>query len=80
MRILFDSQELKYKTPFGTLSQGELCTLNIHIPCSVQATKVECVLDFEDGRPGIVAELTKARTEDPYDIFSGSFSLKCKKA
>ena len=76
MRILFDSQELKYKTPFGTLSQGELCTLNIHIPCSVQATKVECVLDFEDDRPGIVAELTKARTEGPYDIFSGIFSME----
>ena len=75
MRILFDSQELKYKTPFGTLSQGELCTLNIHIPCSVQATKVECILDYEDGRPGVVAALTKARTEGAYDIFSGSFSI-----
>ncbi len=75
MRILFDSQEAKYKTPFGTLSQGELCALNIHIPCSVQATKVECILDFENGESGLTATLTKDRTEGPYDIFSGSFTL-----
>ncbi len=76
MRILFDSQELKYKAPFGTLSQGELCTLNIHIPCSVQATKVECILDFENGEPGLTATLTKERTEGPYDVFSGSFQME----
>ena len=75
MRILFDSQEAKYKIPFGTLSQGELCTLNIHIPCSVQATKVTCILDFENGEPGITATLYKDRTEGPYDIFSGCFQL-----
>ncbi len=76
MRILFDSQELQYKTPFGTLSQRELCTLNIHIPCSVEATKVACIFDFENGEPGLVATLTKDRTEGPYDIFSGSFQME----
>jgi len=75
MRILFDSQETKYKTPFGTLSQGELCTLNIHIPCSVEAMKVECIVDFHHGRNGLVATLAKSRTEGPYDIFSGSFQI-----
>ncbi len=76
MRILFDSQELQYKAPFGTLSQGELCTLNIHIPCSVEATKVQCILDFENGEPGLVAILAKDRTEGLCDIFSGSFSIQ----
>ena len=31
MRILFDSQQTQYKTPFGTLTPEENCTLKIHI-------------------------------------------------
>jgi len=75
MRILFDSQQTKYKTPFGTLSQGELCTLHIHIPCSVGALLAECILDFDNRENGTVVQLKKVQTEGAYDIFSGSFSL-----
>ena len=74
MRILFDSQQLQYKTPFGTLSQGEICTLHIHIPSSVGAVKVQCILDCESGG-SVVAELRKERIDGSYDIFGGSFSL-----
>ena len=41
MRILFDSKQLMHKDPFGTLVPDQKCTLNIHIPASVQATAVE---------------------------------------
>lgn len=32
MRILFDSRQTQYKTPFGTLRTGECCVLQIRIP------------------------------------------------
>ena len=75
MRILFDSQQLQYKNPFGTLSQGQSCQLHIHIPSSVGAIKTECILDFDNGETGAVVTLTKVGTEGLYDIFGGNFSL-----
>ena len=75
MRILFDSQQLCFKDPFGTLCPEQVCRLHIHIPTSVGALRAECILDFADGTPGITATLEKVRTEGAYDIFSGSFSF-----
>ncbi len=75
MRILFDSQKAMFKTPFGTLSQGQECTLHIHIPSSVGAVKAECILTLDDGSVSRVATLEKETTEGLYDIFGGSFSL-----
>ena len=49
MRILFDSKQLQYKTPFGTLTPDQDCTLTIHIPSTVQATKVTCIINHEYG-------------------------------
>ena len=49
MRILYDSKQAIYKTPFGTLTPGQMCTLNIHIPSTVQTTLVECVINYEHG-------------------------------
>ena len=76
MRILFDSQKLEHKTPFGTLCPGQSCELHVHIPSSVGAVRTECILDFADGQLGAVATLEKIRTEGAYDIFSGSFMLE----
>ncbi len=75
MRILFDSRLSAHKEPFGTLSQGQSCTLRIHIPVSVKAVKAECILNFENGEPGATVTLEKAETKGDYDIFAGSFSL-----
>lgn len=75
MRILFDSQQAMYKTPFGTLEQGQTCCLHMHIPSAVGAVRAECILDFEDGQPGLVATMTLEETRGSYDIFSGSFSI-----
>jgi len=75
MRILFDSQQKIYKDPFGTLSQGQACRLRIDVPCTVGAVGVACILNLEDGTPYREVPMKKVRTEGPYDIFSGSFSL-----
>ena len=75
MRILFDSKQLQYKTPFGTLVPNQICTLNIHIPSSVQARNVTCVLNYENGENAQIVPLTFQMKKGPYDIYQGSFSI-----
>ena len=75
MRILFDSKKSIYKTPFGTLSAGQECTLNIHIPGDVGAIQTHCILTRDDGGEPISVPLFCSAQEGAYDIFSGSFSL-----
>ncbi|MBQ9168565.1 MAG: glycoside hydrolase family 13 protein, partial [Oscillospiraceae bacterium] len=75
MRILFDSKQLQFKDPFGTLVPGQECTLNIHIPSSVQATAVECILTREDGSPALTAAMSYRKKMGAYDVFCGKFSF-----
>lgn len=75
MRILFDSKQLIYKNPFGTLVPGEKCVLHIHIPSSVQAAQVKCVLTHEDGTPAQEVPLHYEQTKGAYVVFGGEFSL-----
>ena len=76
MRILFDSQQTQYKTPFGTLTPEENCTLKIHIPSSVDAKKVECVFQNEDGSPAMVVPMEYAMKYGAYDIFKATFAFE----
>ena len=76
MRILFDSKQLIHKNPFGTLVPEQACTLHIHIPSSVAATQVQCILEQENGTPEAAAPLTFLEAKGAYDVFRGSFSLK----
>ena len=75
MRILYDSKLPQYKTPFGTLTPGEVCTLNIHIPATVQTTKVTCVINYENGDHAQDVVLEYKMKKGPYDIFQGKFSI-----
>ena len=75
MRILFDSKQPQFKTPFGTLEPNQICTLNIHIPSSVQTTHVSLVLTYENGSPAQEAPLEYKMKRGAYDIFQGKFSL-----
>ena len=76
MRILYDSKLSQFKDPFGTLTPGQVCRLHIHIPCAVQATAVKCLMQYEDGRTTAQEVfLSKARTEDPYEIWQADFSI-----
>ena len=76
MRILYDSKKLEFKTPFGTLTPNEGCTLHLHIPCSCETLRVELVLEEEDGRPFMRFPMPLLRREDPYEIYRAEFSLK----
>ena len=75
MRILFDSKQLQYKNPFGTLVPNQICTLNIHVPSSVQAKAVTCILNYEHGETAQTFTLNFQKKKGPYDIFQGTFSI-----
>ena len=75
MRILFDSKQPQFKTPFGTLLPQQVCTLHIHIPSTVEAKAVEILLQTEDGRPVQTVTMEFAKNHGAYDIFKGTFSL-----
>ena len=75
MRILFNSKELQFKDPFGTLIPHQNCTLRIHIPATVQATRVNCLFCHSGGAEAQTAVLTLEATKGAYQLFSGSFSF-----
>ena len=75
MRILFDSKQLQFKDPFGTLIPGQECRLNIKVPTSVGATGVKCLFSHPDGSRGMEVFLEKIGQDGPYDIFGGSFAF-----
>ena len=75
MRILFDSKQLQYKDPFGTLTPGQACRLCIHIPASVQTTSVQCRIQHEDGRMAKTVDLPHKQEQGLYHLFSGEFCL-----
>ena len=76
MRILFDSKQLIHKDPFGTLVPQQDCTLRIHIPSSVQASKVNCILQDADGHPVMTVTLDYQLKKGVYDIFGGKFAFR----
>ena len=76
MRILFDSKQEQFKSPFGTLVPGQDCTLHIHVPYTVGAKAVECILQAENGAPVQTAVMTYAKKMGAYDIFKGVFALE----
>ena len=75
MRILYDSKQLIHKDPFGTLTPGQKCTLNIHIPVSVHAVSVNCQLTLDNGTPMSVVPLTLREKQGPYEIYTGELVL-----
>ena len=78
MRILYDSKKLAFKDPFGTLEPDQDCTLHIHIPTEIQTTAVECIVNWEDGKPAVTFPLTFQKRVGPYDVFAGTFTLEKK--
>ncbi len=76
MRILFDSKQLQFKDPFGTLTPGQSCTLHIHIPSTVQAVQVTCEIQWENGTPAQSVGMEFGKKLGAYDIFRGKFALQ----
>ena len=75
MRILYNSKELFHKDPFGTLIPGQDCRLSIHVPCSVGATGVQCIISHEDGTAALTVDMPLSGQKGAYDVFSGTFSF-----
>ena len=76
MRILFDSKSLRHKDPFGTLVPGQSCGLCVHVPESVGARLVSCLISREDGACQKTVELRQREVRGPYCLFRGDFSLE----
>ena len=75
MRILFNSKEKEHKSPFGCVTPGQECKLNIHIPVSVGTKKVECILQEADGTFYKAKELPYLDRKGSYERYEGSFTL-----
>ena len=75
MRILFDSKLPEFKDPFGTLAPNQICRLCIHIPSSVRASDVQCVIEHEDGTPALTVPMGFSSNVGDYDLFTGRFQL-----
>ena len=75
MRILYDSKKLLHKTPFGTISTGETCTMTIYVPSTVQATMISCIINHADGSHAKNADIPFKEKDGLYDVFQGSFSM-----
>ena len=75
MRILYDSKKLQHKTPFGPLAANQSCTLTLHVPSTVQATMVSCIINRDFGNHAMNVDLPFVKKAGPYDIFQGTFSM-----
>ena len=75
MRILYDSKQPQYKTPFGTVTPDDVCTINIHVPSTVGATGVECIVNHENGDHAFNVPLTYKMKKGPYEIYQGRFTV-----
>ena len=75
MRILYDSKKLQHKTPFGPLAANQSCTLTLHVPSTVQATMVSCIINRDFGNHAMNVDLPFVKKEGLYDIFQGTFSM-----
>ena len=76
LRILYNSLDPAYKTPFGVVTPGESCTMNLAIPASCQTTQAVLVLQQENGTPFRDVEFTLERVEEPYEHYRTAFSFQ----
>ena len=75
MRILYDSKQPTFKSPFGTLTPGQECTLHIHIPSQIGTSKVSCVFCNEDGSVSHTEPFVFAQKKGAYDIWECRFAF-----
>ena len=76
MRILFDSRDIQFKTPFGTIRRGQNCVLHIHVPFSSGARGVSLILEDHDQRPLKEIPLSMPERRGEYGIWKCEFSLE----
>ena len=75
MRILYNSKDTRFKKPFGTLTEGQRCSIEIHIPSSCRTVRVSLAFLKEDKSEYKSFAMSFSRSTDGYDIYSVDFSL-----
>lgn len=76
MRILYNSKDTEFKSPFGTLIEGQKCKISIHIPKSCQTVGVNLIFLFENMCEYKSVPMERCDTTDDYEIFSCTFTLE----
>ena len=75
MRILYNSKDLDFKMPFGTLTEGQACRISLHIPKSCLTQRVWLVFLREDRSEFCSFNMELSGANEDYDIYSVTFSL-----
>ena len=78
MRILYDSKNLKFKSPFGPLKQNESCSIAVLIPQHCKTTSVYLVLKKDAYQETQRILMKKQETKELYEKYSCEFSLNEK--
>ena len=76
MRILFDSRQEQYKTPFGTLRAGNSCVLHMDVPESSGAVSVTLMLENCDEQPCFEFTFEKERVSGVYTTWRCEFTMQ----
>ncbi len=76
MRILYNSKDAKHKMPFGTLTEGQTCSISVHIPASCLTREVSLVLLRENKTPYRTVAMTRRAVDGAYEIYSCDFSIE----
>ena len=72
MRILYNSLETRYKTPFGTLFPRQDCRMRL---ASCQTRQVTLVVEQENGAPAFSVSFSLQQREGPYEWYGGTFQI-----
>lgn len=72
MRILFDSRNIEFKTPFGTIRRGQNCVIRIHVPFSSGAKAVSLILENHDQQRVSEIPLSMPERKGDYGIWECS--------
>jgi len=75
MRILYDSKNLKFKSPFGPIKQNESCSIAVLIPQNCKTTSVYLVLKNDEYKETARFLMTKQSEADIYEKYACEFSL-----
>ncbi len=76
MRILYNSKDISFKSPFGTLTEGQSCKISVHIPKSCKTVRVKLVFLYENSEPCTSFDMQRTGENEDYEIYSCRFSLE----
>lgn len=78
MRILYNSRDPEYKSPFGVLTEGQTCVIRMKLPKELETRFVQLVIEREDGSTAPEHPFSWSSGEGDYDIFKCEFSISVR--